>query len=83
LFLRLARAEHKARANLRVDDLVAESCAREIVEAVAGAVAEGRAKIIKYNINAIQKDSASISMNIKCGAWVDVFSDHATLPELA
>jgi len=49
---------------------------------LAGSV-PGRAKIIKYNINAIQKDSASISMNIKCNAWVDILNDHSTLPELA
>jgi hypothetical protein len=43
----------------------------------------GRAKIIKYNINAVRKDSASISMTIKCNAWVDILNDHSTLPELA
>jgi hypothetical protein len=67
LLLGPARSEHKPRAHRRVDDLVAERCAREIVEAVAGNV-QGRAKLIKYNNNAIQKDSASISMNIKCNA---------------
>ena len=43
----------------------------------------GRAKITKYNVNAARKDSASISMTIKCNAWLDIFNDHSTLPELA